>query len=208
MEDRLLASELVVQPGIGVETLGLIVVERRTVQLIGAGLGGDADVAATGAAVFGLEGGRVDPKLFDGIDRRREPVHIADVVAPAHLDGHAVDADVEVMLLAAADLQVIPGAFAIAAFDLRHHHHDREGVAHPAADAGDRKRHVVHQLVFHRSGDFGGFGLQRRRFAGHLNALGGLADLEHDIDPDVVVTASTMPERENDLKPVNDTDTT
>ena len=58
-------------------------------------------------------------------------------IIPTDIDREAVDTDVPIVLLAAADLQVVPGAFPVAALNLRHHHHDLECIAHTAADAGD-----------------------------------------------------------------------
>ena len=117
----------------------------------------------------------------------RQAVHVPDVVAPAHFDGQAVDADVPVVLLAAADLKVVPGAFAVAALHLRHHHHDAECIAHAAADAGDGERNVGDELLLHCRRHFGRLGFQRRRLRGDYHALGGLSYFERDVDTDVVV---------------------
>src|SRR5262245_50062859 len=103
-------------------------------QVVRAGLGRDADIAATGAAILCFECGRFDAELLHGVYRGRQPVHVPDVIAPTHFDREAVDTDVPIVLLAAADLKVVPGALSVAAFHLRHHHHDLEGVAHTAAD--------------------------------------------------------------------------
>ena len=40
-----------------------------------------------------------------GIDGRSQAVHVPNVIARTHLDGHAIDADVPVMLLTAAYLK-------------------------------------------------------------------------------------------------------
>src|SRR5207245_3445094 len=100
---------------IGVQLLGLVIVEQRAMQLVGSGLGGDADIAAAGAAVLGFESGGFDAELLHGIARGREAVHVADVIAPALFDRETVDADVPIVLLAAADLEVVPCAFTVGA---------------------------------------------------------------------------------------------
>ena len=156
-------------------------------QLVSAGFCRDADIAATGAAVLCFECGGFDAELLHGVDSGRQPVHIGDVIAPAHFDREAVDTDVPIVLLAAADLEVVPGALAVAAFHLRHHHHDLERVTHAAADAGDRQRHIVHQLVFHDARQFRRFRLQRRRFGADVHALAGLADFERHVEAYIVV---------------------
>src|SRR5260370_29848377 len=163
--------------------------QQRAGRPVGAGLWPDAEIAATGPAVFRFKGGGFNAELLHGVHGGREPIHIPDVIAPALFDGETVDTDVPIVLLAAADLEVVPGALAISALHLRHHHHDLECVAHAAANAGDSQRHIVHELVFHRGRHFRGFGPQWRRFGADVDALAGLADFKHYIDAQVVITA-------------------
>src|SRR5262245_65727390 len=99
--------------------LALEVVKEHSMELICARVWRECDVAAAGAAILGLEGSGVDTEFFHGIHGRGQAVHVSDVIAPAHLDRHAVHVYVPVMLLAAANLKIIPGTFAVAAFHLR-----------------------------------------------------------------------------------------
>ena len=122
------------------------------------------DIASAGPAVFRLEGSGLDAELLDRAHRRSQPIHVPDMIAPAHLHQEPVHAHTPVVLLAAAHLEIVPGAFPVAALDMGQHHHDAERIPHATADSGDRQRNLVDQLLLHGGGNFSGFGLELWRF--------------------------------------------
>src|SRR6185503_1146683 len=118
VEDRFRPAKLIVLPRIRIESLRLVIVEERAMHLVGTGLCGDADIAAAGTAVLGFERGGLDAKLLHGVHRWCQPVHVAHLVAPALFYGEAIHADVPIVLLAAANLEIVPGALTVTAFYL------------------------------------------------------------------------------------------
>src|SRR5262249_10324331 len=78
----------------------------RAVHLIGSGLGGEADDAAAGLAVFGFEAVGVYGEFGDGLERRRKVRRLGGVTLPVGVDGQTVKRSGEGSSLSAAQCEV------------------------------------------------------------------------------------------------------
>src|SRR5260370_41950416 len=97
------------------------------------------------------------------------------------------------MVLAATDLKVVPGALAVAALDLRHHHHDAERVPHATANSGDGQRDIVDELVLHRGRDFAGLRLQWRGRCSDFYSPPKRPAFQRGVPPDIFLSPGTQP---------------
>jgi len=103
------------------------------------------------------------------------------MIPPSHFHRKSIHTDVPCVLLASADVEIVPGTLSVAGSDLRQHDHQAESIAHSASDTGNRQRQIFHEFLLHRGGHFRRFGLQRSRLAGDFDAFRRLSHLQNGI---------------------------
>ena len=178
-EEGLGETAHVVDEGVGVEAVVAVVPVAAAVELVGAALGHEGDLAADAASVLRLIAAGEDLEFGDGI-RAHADVHAA-IVAGVHV-ADAVDGEL-----------ILRGAGAV--------HREGVGSGAGAADgiagaggeghAGNQLRHVqgiaavdfdVFNLFALNGGRaFHAFGLQKHGRGGNFDGVGDRADIEHEI---------------------------
>ena len=156
--------------------------EHRAVKRVGAGLGGDVDLRDR-ATVLGLEDPRLHLELLERVKRRQHQVgvevrvRILDAVQCVVVIVDALAGDIEGELVAGA-------AHALLALGRRRTVGGGTGNQRRQLEIGAAVQRQFHDsLVLYHLPDLGGFRLDQRRAAGHLDGFGHIAHLDGEVEP-------------------------
>lgn len=185
LEGAELAAAGVGEVAIGIHAAVAEEFEDAAVEGIGAGLGGDGEDAAAGAAVFGAVGVGLDTEFFDAFDGGDGAVGVHVGSVGIHRDGDAIHHDGVRGIATAIHGETSDGfeAFTDAAVTASGAEaHDARGERCETEDVASVEREVDDALVFNDAAKGGGGGVDELRAAADGDRFCECADLESDVD--------------------------